>query len=129
MSDNLPPAPTPPPEVGAPNTVTNVCGGVNITTQGGNVCISGPVVGRGHYSGVSMVNKVYVTVPSGYHDKIKEFIHQQPDGTFTIDTDSLKKLDELGIPWKIEDMGLIVQLLAELGASELARRKKDAETN
>ena len=76
-----------------------------------------------------MTNKVRVTVPSQYHDKIREFIRKQPDGTCTIDIDSLKKVDELGIPWKLEDAGFIMQLLAELGASELARRKRFAETN
>ncbi len=86
-------------------------------------------LGSGHHTGVSMTNRAYVTVPPEYHAKIREFIHHHPDGTCTIDTDSLKKLDELGIPWKIEDQGLIVRLLAELGASELARRTRDAETN
>jgi hypothetical protein len=127
MSDNLPPATAPPVEDIILNTVTNVSGGVNITTQGGIVTFRGPIVGRGYYSGVFMGSKAYVTVPPEYLDKISEFIHQQPDGSHTIDTDSLKKLDELGIPWKIEDGGFIVDLLAELGAKELARRKKDAE--
>lgn len=76
-----------------------------------------------------MTNRIRITVPAEYHDKIQNFICEQPDGSRTIDIDSLQKLDELGIPWKIEDGGLIVQLLAELGASELARRERCAETH
>ncbi len=45
MSDNLPPAPTPPAEAGTPNTVTNISGGVNINAQR-DVNIGGDVVGR-----------------------------------------------------------------------------------
>ncbi len=76
-----------------------------------------------------MTNRIRVTVPAEYHNQIREFTCKRPDGTWTIDIDLLKRLDEANIPWKIEGLEHIIQLLAELGASELARRDSYAKTN